>query len=484
MATLRYVTCGLLLLGSIHMNREVLAQSSDSPTSVTGRTVVANWPLSRIDTRGNPAPPLNDEDYDLLPFIDTLSVHYDFSIDESDSSRIRGYFEIEWTPGEGGIVLGNRVSTRQLPTGIAIESIDIAMQVLVSGEPMARFVLPVTFSHSNKPLGPSPDLAIIDALDLGWESIFSGVQAAAAKQIFENGFELADPRIARVTFVTRTRSDWVAENSTGSADADAAEPDTVDTETFEADTLETGAVGTRASNENTTYDLSEPNEFMADLDLWIAIRNDAWSWRPSDNDIRIVEQTPRRGMGRSSSNDERRSPHDRDDAESLSSTDHDRPSRGGKADRDDDEDRLLPTAILGVAAVGGVAILGGTIGYFGSASTAPIGVMSGYVQKEGGFLLQVAVNRQVFGRASGPENMIVSITSFYDTFDFPIAPAVGLGARITEEGTNGVTWKPNVSFGLAGRIGPIVLLAGYDVTTPDFRFGTAINFRHTPQRMK
>jgi predicted ribosomally synthesized peptide with SipW-like signal peptide len=148
-----------------------------------------------------------------------------------------------------------------------------------------------------------------------------------------------------------------------------------------------------------------------------------------------------------------------------------------KDDDDDDEDRLLPAAVAGALAVGGLAVLGGTFGYFSSVSKAPIGLMAGYVQPRSGILLQVAVNEQVFGKAEGPENLVASISSFYDLFHAPIQPAVGLGVRATEEGTETAVVKPSISFGFVGNFGKIVLLAGYDVTTPDFRFGIGVNFR-------
>ena len=152
----------------------------------------------------------------------------------------------------------------------------------------------------------------------------------------------------------------------------------------------------------------------------------------------------------------------------------------GKDDDDDDEeDRLFPAALAGVAMVGGLAMLGGTIGYFSSTSKAPIGLMSGYVEPNWGVLLHVAINKQVFGNKRGPENLIAGVTGFYNVFNSQVQPAIGIGARITEEGTDEAILKPSLSIGFVGNFGQFVLLAGYDVSTPDFRFGIGVNLRHS-----
>ena len=128
-------------------------------------------------------------------------------------------------------------------------------------------------------------------------------------------------------------------------------------------------------------------------------------------------------------------------------------------------------------AVGAVAIIGGTVGYYGGPAT-PIGLSSGYVNRRGGILANVAFNEQVFGKKEGSETLIVGTTVFYNVFKSPIQPAIGLGALMTEEGTDGVRWKTNVSLGVAANLGRFVLLGLYDVTEGDFRFGAAINLRH------
>jgi len=147
-------------------------------------------------------------------------------------------------------------------------------------------------------------------------------------------------------------------------------------------------------------------------------------------------------------------------------------------DDDDDEDSLYPAAIAGVIAIGALAIVGGTIGYYGSPEMAPIGLMSGYVEADMGILFQIAINKQVFGKAEGSENLMVGLTGFYNAFNSPFQPAIGAGALFTEEGSDGVTWQPSVMVGIVGNFGRIVLLTGYDVITPDFRFGIGVNLRH------
>ena len=359
------------------------------------------------------------------------------------------HFTLEWTEGLGGILEGRKIGPGEMPPGVMIESIDLRMKVMVGSEWVADYYLPLDTIG----LGSVPSMTFVDITDVPWDSVFVDIDEEEARLIYEAGFQLSAPLIIRVVF--------------------RYEP---------PDEVQVGAV------EESIPPIDPPGwtVIIPNIELWI------------DCCERSGKRTASTGDG---SGKDKRSRHSGEkEANEKEKKRGDEPSRGGRGstsdkngaidigewlsavdgeDNDDDEeDRLLPAAIAGVVVIGGLAIAGGTLGYFGSASKAPIGLMSGYIEPRGGLLFQAAINKQVFGEAEGPENLILSLTGFYNVFNFPIQPAIGLGARRTEEKTDGLIWKPSVSVGVVGNFGRFVLLAGYDVATPDFRFGIGINFRH------
>ncbi|MDX1429783.1 MAG: hypothetical protein R3282_05825, partial [Rhodothermales bacterium] len=450
---------------------------------IRGITQTADWPESRsVSKEGRRPKPLDYRDYALLPFIDTLTVSYRFA---DTLSRPSLHFGIEWMPAEAGILNGRRVAAGRMPEGIMIESIDLLMPVRVRGVEVAELFLPLDTVN----LGPSPSMTFVDTNAADWDSVFVDTGAADARAIFSSSFRLGEPRILRIVFSI--------ENS---------EPD-------------------RMSRRDRRYPPSGPPErtvCIPDVDVWISWRSGRARWAPPRSAVTKATRDRRGEIGRTGLVDRTRTDRGYDrpaDGETVARSPGEdeggeatRPAgdsegqtgdattsrrgrdrrtgrsgdtgigdiilpKGDDDDDDDDEDRLYPAALAGAAAVGGIAIFGGTIGYFGSASKAPIGLMSGYVESRGGFLLQVAVNKQVFGKADGPENLVAGVTGFFDAFRSPIQPAIGLGARFTEEGTDDVKSEPSISVGLVGNFGQLVVLAGYDVTTPDFRFGVAVNLR-------
>jgi hypothetical protein len=277
-------------------------------------------------------------------------------------------------------------------------------------------------------------VTILDITGGTWDSVFVNTDTKETLRIFERGFRLSSPRILRIVFVSGR--DEVGSNAIDARDRQ------------------------RVSDENRTV-------FVPDLDLWFAFHRVA-----EKNDGR-TGFAPRGDGGRRV---------DGDTQAHRSGSEKNRRGKSNDANADDDDDddgddRLYPAAIAGVVAVGAVAVAGGTVGYYGS-TAAPIGLMSGFVHRRGGALLHVAINKQVFGKASGPENLSAGITGFYDVFGLPIQPAVGLGVTATEEGVGGYATSATVSLGVVGNFGPLVVLAGYDVLTPGFRVGTAVNFRY------
>ena len=102
---------------------------------------------------------------------------------------------------------------------------------------------------------------------------------------------------------------------------------------------------------------------------------------------------------------------------------------------------------------------------------------SGFVGRNGGILLQVAVNEAVLGAGEGPEEMFGSVTLFRSIAPrLFVQPALGAGFRATERGDS-VDLALTFSAGAAANLGPVVLLGLYDLTTSSFEVGVAFNFR-------
>jgi hypothetical protein len=340
--------------------------------------------------------------------------------------------------------------------------------VVVDEKVVGEFFLPLDTLR----LSRSPSVVRVEIRDVEWGSVFSDVSEDKARELFRTGFRLEDLQILRVVFDTEA-------------------PSHVEREP-------------RRRGEGWT------TVCVPDVDIWVS-----WGtrrrWRPpithitrSTRDRRdeigrgdlVERQRPERGYDRPSGTDVRTGETTTDEPATDEADDNSEerraarrkggssgqgaipiPRSGKDDDDDDDDDRLLPAALAGAAIVGGLAVLGGTFGYFGSYGKAPLGLMAGRVRPNGGVLLHVAVNRQVFGKTRGPENLVAGITGFMDVFHAPVQPSVSLGLRITEEGTETTRTHPSLAVGLVGNLDQLILHLAYDVESHDVRFGIGVNLK-------
>ena len=151
-------------------------------------------------------------------------------------------------------------------------------------------------------------------------------------------------------------------------------------------------------------------------------------------------------------------------------------ARAGDSDEDDDEDKLKGPALTALAALGLIAYTGGTVGYYGNAEHAPLGLAAGFVRSGGGVLLQAGVNEALLTDGPDPKYFMGRILGFYGPNGFPVQPAVALGALAVEEGPD-LEVRPSLSLGAAGNFGPVLILGAYDVLNGGPEFGLAFNFR-------
>lgn len=426
---------------------------------------VVNWPESRPPLEdGRAVPRLDYADYDLLPFLDSLRIAYRF---EEEGGRPNVFLTLEWFPGRRGVLNGRVVRASLLPDDIRIESIDLLASVIADGRVAASFYVPLDTID----LASSPSMTTVEIRGVSWNSLFTDVDESARDQLRGLEFTLEAPRILRIVF--------------------AVPPEAA-----------------RRPGRRGPYVGPDRTECIPDVGVWISIRG-GHRWPSPPRRATRAERERRGEMARGGLVD--RTGHDRgydrdrarDPGDSGRTTRGDEDGDGEQAsgrerttdgkrnsepksiklpkkkdnDDDDDDDRLFPAAIAGAAAVGTLAYLAGTGGYFGSVDKAPMGLMSGYVERRGGVLLHVAINPQVFGSVDGPENLIAGFTGFYDVFQSPVQPSLSVGVRITEEDSETATTKPSVAAGVVGNFGEVVVLAGYDFFSPDVRIGVAYNFR-------
>ena len=400
---------------------------------------LTDWPRALLD-EGRTLEPFAD--LDLLPFLDTLALEYTYDI---DAGRPAMTFTLWWIPGDEAILDGRRVPADRLPADVRLTALDLRAGVYVGGRRVTELIVSV----DSFALEPAPFVYRFDGLDLDWPTLFADVPADSARRLFETGFELRDPEVLRIAFA--------------------------EYEPPEREPL----VAAPAPSRTTVY--------VPDRRVWIVIRGGrGYPY------IATGPRRPRRGdIGRDLADDARR-PRDkpRDDErgrekdEAPKDADAQRDGkRGGlldglgkkKKDDDDDDEQLLPAALAGAAAVGLVAVAGGTVGLFGH-ERAPIGLASGFARERWGGLLQVAVNEAVLGASDEPERLVGDLFFFFDAFRAPVMPGLGLGVWAEEHGDD-VDLSPSFSLGAVARAGPVLLQGGYDLIEGGAQFGLAVTFR-------
>ncbi len=410
---------------------------------------ITDWPSSEDDIVSLDSLKAHAE---ILPSIDTLSVGYGYR-----STRQQPFltFAVEWKPGDAVYMDGNKLAFSDLQGEVNIESLHLRVDVLVEEDVVSQ----VDFVVDSLMLPPYPGLFSMEVNTLGWDTVFPGVPDSTAQSYFASSFELGNPRIVNMTFVYFGEEPVLTRSSRPQA-------------------------GSRRPRRQTVYGPSV--DVIIDIPIYIS--------RPpryvGDASRTREPRGERTGRGAAPDDEEPRSREDRrnrrpadeeqggDEAggaiEDITSG---RSRKKDDDDDDDDDDELLPVALAGAAAVAIVAVAGGTVGYYGNTKFAPIGLSAGYVQPEGGFLLQVAVNEAVINRSTVEnEHIIGRLVSFYDVFKSPVQPMVGLGAMMTE--LNGDRdFEFSASVGLVGNFGPLIVLGGYDVTAGGVDLGVAYNFK-------
>lgn len=435
--------------------------------------------------------------YDILPFIDTLTVAYEYAVRDG---RPALSLVVDWVPGTSAIYRGVRTSYADIPGDVRMAGLDLRIGVVVDGRKAAELSVVV----DSMVVGPYPDFVEIALPDLTWDNVFAETTAEEAKAIFLNGFELADLEVAGAAFAVfdengevanpaarrPTRSQprrvsiyrgprfvdgfidvtWLIGGITRAPSARGDNP---------RGSMGRGDEG-RIADERRGDRRLRPGEGSVGRDAGRSEAREDRSSGARDEDrsvTRAADRSTTRGEDRAGTRGESRT----DDDEKGGSEDRKEggfrlPGSGGDDDDDDDDDELVPYALAAIGAAGILAAVGGTVGYYGSSRYAPIGLTSGFVRRDGGLLLQAAVNEALLFDEPRPKRLTVKLLSFGNFLNSGLQPALGAGVLATAEGGE-ITYEPTLSIGAVGVYKMMLVYGGYDVLHQGPELGVAVNFR-------
>ncbi|HMB93392.1 MAG TPA: hypothetical protein VKP65_21245 [Rhodothermales bacterium] len=442
----------LALFSLLGFQSSLAQQPADAYTTVH----LPEWP-SVLYERSSPAEGDDVYPYDLLASMDTFALGYAYAVEE-DLPVLD--FALAWMPGPYGVYNDRPVRYDDLPGEVVIAALDLRADVEVEGEIVADLVL----SLDSLVLGPAPEQFYVTDRGIPWDQVFGDTQADDARAYFASGFALRNLKILRIAFVSYPEEE-VARYEPRYPREIGVYPPRI---SIWVDWL---GPSRSAGKRGTTTRPDTPREGIGRTE--VPSSDTGRRTRSGTRRTSTDRDTEDRSTTRTSSSDRAEADDNEDKAR--------RTTRSGKAkkkkdDEEDDDQDLLPGALVGVAAIGVVAFAGGTIGYYGN-TKAPIGLTSGMVRGKGGAVLQGAVNEAVLGKGDEPEQAIARIMSFYNVFNAPIRPAVGLGVLLEENGDE-IDFSPSVSLGAVGVFGPILLYGGYDIFVGGADFGLAVNFRY------
>ena len=434
----------------------LLSTAPVAAQSGAGAVTRAGWPEDLQRTRSDFA-----TDQQLLPRLDTLSLQYRYA---SGQSGAQMSFVLAWRPGAQALYRGDVVPYERLPPDVRMVAVELQAEVLVDGQAVADILVAV----DSMALRPHPSVYAFEVADIAYESVFLDTPADSARAYFERGFTLRNLTVQRIGFAPMQA---IAE----------APPERQ-----------------RPPTDERTERRPPPSHWS----VYAPRVNILVGWRLGPDRYYIGPRGDRRAVqprtdaeGRSGTEDSSRGdPSGRTNPTAGNDDSGDASTGGGRTtgrgeqtprgsdddDDDDDDDTLVPASVVALGAVGLAAIVGGSVGYYGTGHT-PLGLMAGGVTPRGGGLLQAGINSAVLGQGNDPQQLTVKGLGFYDVFDAPVQPAVGLGAVATAIDDDTVV-DPSLTLGFVGNLGRVVVMGGYDVIEQTPEFGLAINFKFSPDQ--
>ena len=404
-----------------------------------GRATLVDWPRSLsglLDEMGRKAP------Y-LMPRIDSLALDYRYAAGDSAS---QWSFVLGWRPGDRVLYEGEVLPRRRAPSGVRMVNVELRAEVRAGAEAVGEMIVAVDSMR----LAPFPSIYAFE-VQVPHDRVFLDTPGETARRALRQGVTLHDLVVERMGF----RSDARSTSERGRA------PD---------------------AKERRPAPRSGPSVYEPATRILIGWRVAPRPYYVDVRDGRRTQRAPDETVGRTPApEDARERPVDRGDRPATAEGgDEGRGERsgGGTADEDDDDeddDTSLRLPALGAAAaVGLVAVAGGSVGLYGRGDT-PIGLAAGYTRPRGGIQLQAAVNSAVIEDAPN-QKLTLKALGFYDVFESRVQPAVGLGLQIDPARDRDV--RPALSLGLAANFAKVVVFGGVDVVHNTPEVGVVYNFRY------
>ena len=437
-----------LLVGALLLLPQGHGRAQSFPDGVRngqGTVALEAWPRSLpalLDEMGTDAP------Y-LLPRIDSLALDYRYAVTDTTS---RWSFVLSWRPAERVLYEGEVLPRREAPRAIRMTNVELRADVRVDGAKEAEMIIGV----DSLSLRALPDRFAFN-VSVAHDRVFLDTAPTEARRLLREGIVLDRLVVERMGFAAAgTQRSGTSEHR----------PDVHERRDAPARAPSIYAPRTRIF---VGWRIGPRPYYVGDAD--------------GDGDGDRRTRRPRGAMvGESPTADAGR---DQEADGSEGNTAEGRATgtpRSDNEDTDDEEDdtSLQTPALAAAAAVGLVAVAGGTVGLYGRGDT-PLGLASGYTHPTGGVQVQAAVNSAVLD--DGPDQQLsVRALGFYDLFGARVQPALGLGVMVDPGAGRDV--EPAVSGGLVGNLGRIVLYGGVDVVHGTPEVGVSYNIRAVRNRKK
>ena len=437
-----------LLVGALLLLPQGHGRAQSFPDGVRngqGTVALEAWPRSLpalLDEMGTDAP------Y-LLPRIDSLALDYRYAVTDTTS---RWSFVLSWRPAERVLYEGEVLPRREAPRAIRMTNVELRADVRVDGAKEAEMIIGV----DSLSLRALPDRFAFN-VSVAHDRVFLDTAPTEARRLLREGIVLDRLVVERMGFAAAgTQRSGTSEHR----------PDVHERRDAPARAPSIYAPRTRIF---VGWRIGPRPYYVGDAD--------------GDGDGDRRTRRPRGAMvGESPTADAGR---DQEADGSEGNTAEGRATgtpRSDNEDTDDEEDdtSLQTPALAAAAAVGLVAVAGGTVGLYGRGDT-PLGLASGYTHPDGGVQVQAAVNSAVLD--DGPDQQLsVRALGFYDLFGARVQPALGLGVMVDPGAGRDV--EPAVSGGLVGNLGRIVLYGGVDVVHGTPEVGVSYNIRAVRNRKK
>ncbi|PSQ97862.1 MAG: hypothetical protein BRD55_00195 [Bacteroidetes bacterium SW_9_63_38] len=413
----------LLVLLGVGMGGEAYAQrigpaASDSRVQ-QGRSVLTDWPASLprlLDEMGRKAP-------SLLPELDSLALDYRYVAGDSTS---RWAFTLAWRPGDRVLHEGEVLPRRRAPRGLRMVNVELRAEVHADGEYVGDMIVAI----DSMALTPSPSTYPFQ-VTVPHDRVFLDTPASTARRALRQGVRLRNLVVERVEFTAATE----------------------------------GRSERRRDSEGQAR--SDPSVYTTARILV--------GWRVGPDPYYVDREDETRTTARRDETEARSPPTERSGEATAEGDAQNEDTSSGE--EDDDTSLRLP-ALGAAAAVGLVAVAGGTVGLYGRGDT-PIGLAAGYTHAKGGVQLHAAVNSAVIEDGRN-QKLTVKAFGFYDVFSSHIQPAAGVGVQISPARRREV--QPAVSFGMAANWERVVLFGGVDVVQGTPEVGLTYNFRYQADR--